>query len=76
MCTAMLDGDNIARTLWKKLTGYHKRFLVKTAMYRIKQLFGGRLREVNVWNVNTESRMLNVLPLIECLDLLCQRGIG
>ena len=41
---AGLGGDDLARKLWKKLTGYHKRSLVETAMYRIKQLFGGRLR--------------------------------
>lgn len=28
---------------WKKRYGYHKRSLSETAMYRVKQLFGGRL---------------------------------
>lgn len=28
---------------WKKCYGYHKRPLSKTAMYRVKQLLGGRL---------------------------------
>ncbi|EJG1656633.1 IS5 family transposase [Vibrio parahaemolyticus] len=28
---------------WKKLYGYHKRSLSETAMYRVKQLLGGRL---------------------------------
>ncbi|HFN1317266.1 TPA: IS5/IS1182 family transposase, partial [Vibrio parahaemolyticus] len=28
---------------WKKRYGYHKRSLSETAMYRVKQLLGGRL---------------------------------
>lgn len=39
-----LGGDDDARALWKKLTSYHRRSLVETAMYRFKQIFGGRLR--------------------------------
>ncbi len=39
-----LGGDELARKLWKKLKGYHKRSLVETTMYRLKQLTGDRLR--------------------------------
>jgi IS5 family transposase len=39
-----LGGDDEARKLWKQLTGYHKRSLVETSMYRIKQLTGSNLR--------------------------------
>lgn len=40
---AGLGGDEDARKLWKKLTGYHKRSLAETAMFRFKKLFGGSL---------------------------------
>ena len=39
-----LGGDELARKLWKKLTVYHKRSLVETTMYRIKQILGDTLR--------------------------------
>ncbi len=39
-----LGGDDQARKLWKQLKGYHKRSLVETTMYRIKQLTGSKMR--------------------------------
>ena len=39
-----LGGDDTARRLWKKMVGYHRRSLVETTMYRIKQLTGGKLQ--------------------------------
>lgn len=39
-----LGGDDEARRLWKILKGYHRRSLVETTMFRIKQLTGGSLR--------------------------------
>jgi hypothetical protein len=39
-----LGGDCGARALWKKLTGYHRRSLVETTMYRLKQALGGNLK--------------------------------
>lgn len=39
-----LGGDDEARALWKKLIGYHRRSLVETAMYRLKQILDGNLR--------------------------------
>lgn len=39
-----LGGDEGARTLWKKLRGYHRRSLAETGMYRFKTLFGGDLK--------------------------------
>jgi hypothetical protein len=39
-----LGGDNEARQLWKKLSGYHRRSLAETAMYRFKRSFGGDFR--------------------------------
>ena len=39
-----LGGDDDARTLWKKLKGYHRRSLAETGMYRFKTLFGSDLK--------------------------------
>ena len=38
-----LGDDEDARKLWKKLSRYHKRSLIETAMFRFKTLFGGSL---------------------------------
>ena len=38
-----LGDDEVAQKLWKKLSRYHKRSLVETAMFRFKTLFGGSL---------------------------------
>ena len=37
------ENEDVGRTLWKQVSGYHKRSLVETAMYRLKQSFGNRL---------------------------------
>ena len=37
-------GDDEARTIWKKIVGYHIRSLGETMMYRVKQLTGSTLR--------------------------------
>ena len=37
-----LGGDQIAREIWGKLTGYSRRVLVETAFSRIKRLYGER----------------------------------
>src|SRR5579863_2282951 len=39
-----LGGDDIARSIWKKLKGYHKRSLVETWFSRFKRMLGGSLR--------------------------------
>lgn len=39
-----IGNDDEARKLWKILSGYHRRSLGETAMYRFKQLFGGGFR--------------------------------
>jgi len=38
-----LGNDEVARALWRKLTGYSKRSLVETCFSRLKGLFGERL---------------------------------
>lgn len=39
-----LGGDEIARSIWKKITNYHKRSLVETAFYRVKTMLGEKLK--------------------------------
>lgn len=38
------EDEEIGRKMWKVASGYHKRSLVETAMYRLKQNFGDRLQ--------------------------------
>ena len=39
-----LGGDSDARALWKKLVQYHRRSLLETTIYRLKQILGGNLK--------------------------------
>jgi len=39
-----LGHDDEARKLWKILSGYHKRSIGETAMFRFKKIFGGDFR--------------------------------
>lgn len=39
----ILGGDDVARGLWKKLRGYHRRSLVETTFSRFKRIFGSKL---------------------------------
>lgn len=57
-----LGGDDEARSLWKKLTGYHNRSLVETIMFRYKTIFGANLRSRSWENQQVES-MLKCLVL-------------
>lgn len=50
-----LGGGEDGRDLWKKLSGYHKRSLVETSMFRIKTLFGGNLKARSMGAQITES---------------------
>lgn len=57
-----LPRDEILRSIrkkglkgWKKDSGYHRRSLAETAMYRFKQLFGGNLRARIFENQCTEA---------------------
>lgn len=49
-----LGDDDAARNLWKNLSGYHKRSLVETTMYRFKTLFGGTLASRTMQNQKAE----------------------
>lgn len=48
-------GDDVGRRLWKKCFGYYERSLVETAMFRIKRMFGGRLKARSIGAQRTES---------------------
>ena len=71
------DIRKLGRSLWKELTGYHKRSLVETAMYRIKVMFGDKLKSRKFQTQTTEliakSNMLNRMtglgmPISKCID--------
>lgn len=47
-------GDDVGRRLWKKCSGYYERSLVETAMFRIKRMFGGRLKARSIGAQKTE----------------------
>ena len=53
------NDDNV-RKLWKIFHGYHRRSLVETAVYRIKQLTGSNLKNREYSRQQTEA-------LIKCL---------
>lgn len=48
-------GDETARKLWKICSGYHKRSLVETTMFRIKKMFGEGLKSRSMGAQKTEA---------------------
>jgi hypothetical protein len=64
-----LGGDDEARSLWKRLKGYHRRSLVETAMFRFKALFGGSLKARKRPNQRAEV-------LAACLAVNKMNGLG
>jgi Transposase DDE domain len=59
---AALGGDDLARSIWKKLTGYGRRSLAETCFSRLKGLFGERLSS------RDPARQRNEI-LLRCLAL-------
>ncbi len=47
----------VVRKQWKKDVGYHRRSLVETARYRIKQIFGSQLACRSLRHQITEARI-------------------
>lgn len=47
----------VGRKQWKQLIGYHRRSLVETAMFRLKTIFGPKLKNRNLDNQSTEARL-------------------
>ena len=48
---------SLGRKSWKQEVGYHRRSLAETAMYRLKQTFGNKLKNRTIDNQNIESRI-------------------
>ena len=51
---SLLGGGKEGIALWKKISGYHKRSLAKTAFSRLKRLFGDRVYSKKFANISTE----------------------
>jgi Transposase DDE domain len=47
----------LGRRRWKEEIGYHRRSLVETSIYRLKQSFGARLKNKRFENQQTETRL-------------------
>lgn len=55
---------------WKKTSGYHRRSLVETHMFRLKTILGGKLHSINVSNQNSEATiMANILNKMTALGM-------
>jgi len=65
-----LGGDDKGRKLWKKLTGYHRRSLGETAMFRFKRLFGNDLKSRILETQKAESR-----AKCEALNIMTRLGM-
>jgi hypothetical protein len=56
----------LGRTRWKKASGYHRRSLAETAIFRLKTIFGATLRSRNFAQQTTElflrASALNRMP--------------
>ena len=44
--------------MWKKTSGYHKRSLVETHMFRLKTILGGSLRGRKLENQKVEAHLM------------------
>lgn len=56
-CIELFGGNEEGRKAWKILSGYHIRSLVETAFFRIKTLFGSRLRSRLMTTQRTEAHI-------------------
>jgi len=54
---AIRDIRRLGRKGWKREVGYHRRSLAETAMFRLKQTFGSKLKNRTLSNQKTESRI-------------------
>ena len=67
-------GGEEGRKLWKKLKGYHRRSLVETAMYRIKQLTGCNLRS-REWRRQCSESYVKCLVINKMNSLGMPKGV-
>jgi len=58
-----LGNDRLARSIWSKLVGYNRRFIVESMMSRWKRVYGGSLRshceQRKKVEVQIKARMIN-----------------
>lgn len=54
---AVVISKEIGLDEWKKQTGYHRRSLAETAMFRLKMTFGERLKSRQITNQKVEVRI-------------------
>lgn len=54
---AIREIRRVGRKQWKKTIGYHRRSLVETAMFRLKNTFGPKLKNRLLDNQRTEARL-------------------
>ena len=54
---AVREIKRTSRKAWKVAVGYNRRSLVETTMYRMKTIFGGKLKNRKMCNQRTESRL-------------------
>ena len=64
-----MRGDIEGRKQWKKGFGYHKRSLVETGFFRIKTLFGSKLKCRKFINQANEA-------VARCITLNKMTGLG
>ncbi len=55
---------------WKKISGYHRRSLAETAMYRFKQLLAGK---ISLRNYN--SQVVEVMAYVSAINKLNTLGL-
>jgi len=63
-------GDDLARKLWKKLKGYHRRSLAETSIFRFKQLFGNNIRGRRI-----ETQRAEIRAKCQALNIMTELGM-
>ncbi len=64
------EGKEEGRKLWKEDTGYHKRSLVETFMFRFKMIMGGDLRS-RIW----ENQVTEAMVKLQALNKMTELGM-
>jgi len=62
-----LGGDELARSIWSKLTGYSRRSKIESTIARWKKLLGGRLKSQSLERIKKEV-MIKGMILNEMID--------
>lgn len=67
-----LGGDEIAKSIWAKLTGYNKRVVIESMVARWKKLYGGELRSRTEERVQKEV-IIKALMINEMIEQRSKR---